>query len=107
MTASTKQLVCDQFAEQVLNDLFGKPKVPAFIDLFLRNKGFDIQQKFDLFDSFIQEFMNEDGTIKAAELKSVVAEKAPRFADFIPNEDFHLSDQWAGAKTLLKSIIGG
>jgi len=107
MTTNYKQILCDQFAEQVLTDLFGKPKVPPFLDLFLRNKGFDIQQKFELFDSFIQEFMNEDGTVRGHELKPLVAEKNPRLAEFIPNENFRLVEQWMGAKAIVKSIIGG
>ena len=81
-------------------DLFGKPKVPAFIDLFLRNRGFDIQNKLESFDAFIQEFMTDDGKIKAEELKKFVA-------DYLPNEDFYLQDQWDSLKTKAKKFIGG
>jgi len=102
-----KQAVSDKFAETVLTDIFGKPKVPAFLDVFLRNKGVDIQKSFEVFDSFILEFMNEDGKIRGSDLRRVVAEKSPRFVEMIPNEDFDLFEQWQGAKTLIKSIIGG
>ena len=95
-----KQIVCDRFAEKVLTDLFGKTKVPAVIDLFLRNRGFDVQQKFDLFDSFIREFMNDEGKIRADELKKFVAE-------YLPNDDFYLQDKWEEMKLKAKKFIGG
>jgi len=102
-----KQFECDRFAESVLTDLFGKPKVPAFLDVFLRNRGFDIQAKLEEFESFIQEFMDDDGKVRGADLRRVIAERNPRASEFIPDEDFRLIDQWQGMVSVTKTIFLG
>jgi len=97
---NTKQIIVDRFVEKALSDIFGRPKVPSFIDLFLRNRGIDLQEKVDWFDTVIKEYMTDDGKIKAEEFRKLVM-------DYLPEQDFYLQDKYDELKSKAKKLIGG
>jgi len=107
MTTNIKQVECDLLVETISKDWFGSPKVPKWIDVVLRNRGFNLKEKVDIFDSFIQEFMNDDGTVRGNFLRELVQEEYPRLALLIPDGNFRLVDQYNEYAKVINILLKG
>lgn len=88
-----KQIEMDAFENKVLSSLFGSDwrnsKEFKFIELF---KPGVVQTYINKFETLVEPFMNENGTVNGYMLKQALAIKGSMFADLIPDRDFVLSN---------------
>lgn len=96
-----KQMELDAFEKSALELVFGKnyesnPKY-MWVSKFFPDI---IQKRIDSFESFIKPFMDEDGKIDGAMLKSIAVGKFGSLQSVIPNQPFYLSDVSASLKLM-------
>lgn len=96
-----KQMELDAFEKSALELIFGKdyegnPKY-MWVSKFFPDI---IQKRIDSFESFIKPFMDNDGKIDGAMLKSLANGKFGSLESIIPNQPFYLSDISASLKLI-------
>ena len=96
-----QQMELDVFEKSALELVFGKgyennPKY-MWITKFFPDV---IQKRIDSFESFIGPFMDADGKIDGALLKSLATGKFGVLESIIPNKPFYLSDVSASLKMI-------
>lgn len=96
-----QQMELDAFEKSALELVFGKnyesnPKF-MWISKFFPDM---IQKRIDSFEQFISPFMDEDGKIDGALLKSLAVGKFGSLQAIIPDKPFYLSDVSASLKLI-------
>ena len=96
-----QQMELDAFEKSALELVFGKgyESNPKFLWI---SKFFPdiIQKRIDSFEQFISPFMDADGKIDGALLKSLAAGKFGSLKSIIPDKPFYLSDVSASLKMI-------
>ena len=97
-----KQMELDAFEKSALELAFGKDyesnKSFMWIRKFFPNV---IQSRIDSFEQFIEPFMDDDGRVDGATLKTFATGRFGALEQIIPNQPFYLSDISNTLKTIL------
>ena len=96
-----QQMELDAFEKSALELMFGKNYESNQKFMWISKFFPDIiQKRIDSFESFISPFMNDDGQIDGALLKSLATGKFGALESVIPNKPFYLSDVSASLKMI-------